>query len=108
MFKREPPLPQSAFVAVGNANLKHILCLEETRTVAKDNTVVMKKVRLQIEKQPGRASCAGLGVTVRKHLDKTHTVWWGTRLLGCYDAKGKPLLHHAETEQTTVAKASSW
>jgi hypothetical protein len=107
-FKREPPRPQNAFVAVGTANLKHILCLEEGRTVAKDNTVVMNKVRLQIEKQPGRASCAGLRVTVRKHLDNTHTVWWGTRLLGCYDAKGKPLTNYPETKQTPVAKASSW
>lgn len=114
-FKREPALPQSAFVPAGNANLNQILCLEEGRTVAKDNTVVMNKVRLQIDKQPGRASCAGLRVIVRKHLDNTHTVWWGTRLLGRYNAKGKPVpkqvTHSTELQASNripVAKASSW
>ena len=113
-FKRKPALPQSAFVPAGNANLNQILCLEEGRTVAKDNTVVMNKVRLQIDKQPGRASCAGLRVIVRKHLDNTHTVWWGTRLLGRYNAKGKPvpkqLTHSTELQASNripVAKASS-
>jgi hypothetical protein len=46
-----------------------ILCHEEGRTVAKDNTVGLQGVRLQLAKQPGRVSCAGLQVTVRHHLD---------------------------------------
>jgi hypothetical protein len=114
-FKKEPARPQSAFVAVGNANLNQILCLEQDRTVAKDNTVVMNKVRLQIEKQPGRVSCEGLRVIVRKHLDNTHTVWWGTRLLGHYNGKGKPVAkqttlstEHPTPNRIPVAKASSW
>jgi hypothetical protein len=52
--------------------------------VAKDNTVVLDGVRLQVPKQPGRTSCEGLRVLVRRHLTGEHTVWWGTRLLGRY------------------------
>ena len=87
-FTVKPVSEEVAFVQVGSADLDPIFCIEETRTVAKDNTVVMNRVRMQIEKQPGRATCAGLKVTVRKHLNQEHSVWWGKRLLGRYDAKG--------------------
>jgi hypothetical protein len=49
-------------------------------------------LRLQIAKQRGRRTCAGLRVLVRRHLSGYHTVWWGTRLLGRYDAQGRPLV----------------
>ena len=87
-FTVKPASEEVAFVQVGSADLDPIFCIEETRRVAKDNTVVMNRVRMQIEKQPGRATCAGLKVTVRKHLNQEHSVWWGKRLLGRYDAKG--------------------
>ena len=87
-FSRVPADPESAFVSHGQADLDQIICFQEERTVAKDNTVVMNKVKMQIEKQPGRATCAGLRVTVTKHLDEDYTVWRGTRLFGRYDKKG--------------------
>jgi hypothetical protein len=46
-------------------------------------------VRLQIAKQRGRRTCAGLRVLVRRHLDGRHSVWWGTRCFGSYDARGQ-------------------
>lgn len=88
-FARSPAQPESAFVALGTAVLADILCHEEERAVARDNTVQLDRVRLQIDKQPGRATCAGLMVTVRRHLDGTHTVLWGKRVLGRYDARGR-------------------
>ena len=39
-------------------------------------------IPLQIPKQPGRRTCAGLRVTVRRHLDGRHSVWRGTQCLG--------------------------
>jgi transposase len=90
-FSREPADPESAFVSPGQADLDQIICFMEERTVAKDNTVVMKKVKMQIEKQPGRATCAGLRVNIRKHLNEYYSVWWGTRLLGRYDRKGRQI-----------------
>jgi transposase len=89
-FARLPKDPESAFVPVANKDLDEALCIQTTRKVAKDNTAVINKVRLQIEKQPGRTTCAGLRVTVRQHLDGTLVVLWGKRILGCYDAKGRP------------------
>lgn len=81
--------PASAFVTVGGAPLEQILCHEELRTIGKDNTVVLQGVRLQIAKQPGRATCAGLEVVVRRHLDGTHSLWRGSRCWGRYDARGR-------------------
>jgi transposase len=81
--------PAPAFVTAGGAALDQILCHEEKRTVAKDNTVVLEGVRLQIGKQPGRTTCAGLDVLVRRHLDGTHSVWRGPRCWGRYDTRGR-------------------
>ncbi len=90
-FQRAPADPASAFVGVGGHDLDQILCHEEGRTVGKDNTVSLDGVRLQLAKQPGRVSCAGLQVTVRRHLDGTHSVWRGLQLLGRYSAEGQPI-----------------
>jgi transposase len=84
-----PADPARAFVTAGGAPLDQILCHEELRHVAKDNTVVLAGVRLQIAKQPGRATCAGLRVVVRRHLDGTHSVWRGPRCWGRFDARGR-------------------
>lgn len=90
-FSHPPRDITSAFVPLDSVDLDQILCHEEERCVGKDNTVVLTRVRLQIAKQPGRATCAGLRVLVRRHLDGTHTVWWGSRRMGRYDAHGRPL-----------------
>ncbi len=87
-FSREPADPETAFVSPGQTDLDQIICIQEERTVAKDNTVVMNNVKMQIDKQPGRSTCAGVRVTIRKHLNEGYTVWWGTRRLGRYDKKG--------------------
>jgi transposase len=80
-----------AFVTAGGADLDQILCHEEARVVGKDNTISLDGVCLQIPKQPGRPSCAGLSVTVRRHLDRTHSVWWGPRRLAQFSARGQLL-----------------
>lgn len=90
-FQRAPADPASAFVAVGAYDLDQILCHEESRTVAKDNTVSLAGIGFQIAKQPGRVSCAGLQVSVRRHLDGTHSIWRGLQLLGRYGAEGEEL-----------------
>jgi transposase len=95
-FAVAPTDPASAFVTAGGADLDQILCHEESRQVGKDNTVALEGVRLQIAKQPGRSSCAGLSVTVRRHLDGTHSIWWGPRRLGRFDDHGRPRKEPAE------------
>ena len=90
-FARPAADAATGFAPLGSADLETILCIEERRTVQRDNTVTLEGVRLQIPRQPGRTSCAGLEVLARRHLDGTHTVTWGSRLLGRYNAQGRAL-----------------
>jgi transposase len=90
-FTHPPADPTSAFVPLGAGALDAILCHEETRTVGRDNPVTLEGVVLQLAKQPGRRSCAGLRLTVRRHLDGQHTLWHGPRCFGQYDALGRPV-----------------
>jgi transposase len=73
-FRRAPYDPASAFLPLGDVDLNAILCQEDDRVVAPDNTVVVAGHRLQIDRQPGRRTCAGLSVRVRQHLDGTITI----------------------------------
>jgi hypothetical protein len=91
-FTRPPADPASAFVPVGDAvDLDHHLAADGERLVGRDNVVSFEGVALQLAKQPGRRSCTGLRVTVRRHLSGAHTVWRGPQCLGRYDAQGCPL-----------------
>src|SRR5947208_1500377 len=94
-FGRSPRESTPAFVPVGRIDLEQILCHEEPRTVGRHNSVVLDRVVLQIDKQRGRRTCAGLPVLVRRHLDGRHSVWWGPRCVGLYTASGQPLLMRA-------------
>jgi len=88
-FRRPPMDPAPAFVPLGRVDLEQILCHQDERVVARDNTVVLDGVVLQLAKQAGRRSCAGLRVVVRRHLDAHHSVWLGPRRLGLFDARGR-------------------
>jgi transposase len=89
-FAHAPADAEPAFVPLRDVDLDSILCHEEERTVGQDNVVALEQVALQIAKQPGRRSCAGLRVLVRRDLHGQHSVWHGTRCLGRYDARGHP------------------
>jgi transposase len=90
-FARAPRDPASAFVALGPTDLDAILCHEDTRIVARDNTVSVDRRTLQIGPQPGRRSCAGLQVTVRHHLDGRITISQGARVFATFTAAGEPM-----------------
>lgn len=90
-FAVPPRDPASAWVPLGTADLDAILCVEVARVVARDNTVSVGSVLLQLAAHPGRRSCAGLHVLVRQHLDTTLTVSQGTRALGRFTADGQPI-----------------
>jgi transposase len=107
-FGRTPALPESGFVALGAVDLEGIFCHLETRTVQRDNTVTLDGVSLQIARQPGRRTCVGLTVEARRYLDGTHTITWGSKLLGRYNAKGRalsvePIVHPAALASAAVA-----
>jgi transposase InsO family protein len=101
-FARPPRDPASAFVPLGTVDLEAILCHETERAVARDNTVTVTGCTLQIAPQPGRRSCAGLMVTVRRHLDGRFTILRGTQCFGRFRADGRPM----EGAGTVAAKTA--
>jgi transposase len=90
-FSVPPRETESAFVAPEEAPLDEIFCRETVRQVGKDNALTCGKVTLQISKQPGRKTCAGLAVVVKQHLDGTWSVHRGTQLFGRYGVDGRPV-----------------
>jgi len=95
-FSHPPADPTSAFVLLGDVALEQILCEEEERVVAPDNTVSFDTIRVQLAKQPGRPTWAGARVIVRRHLDGRLTVWRGPTRLGLYAPDGRPLAPRLE------------
>jgi hypothetical protein len=85
-FSCAPADPASAFVALGRVDLDQILCHQEERLVGRDNTVLFDGCAFQVPPQPGRRSCAGLPVTIRRHLSGEYSIWCGARRLSHYPA----------------------
>jgi transposase len=90
-FSRQATDPHSAFVELGPTDLENIFYETAERTVGKDNTVSYQGVRLQIAARPGRRTCAGVAVNVRRQLDGRFSVWRGPVPFGFYDAAGRPI-----------------
>lgn len=90
-FSIAPADPTSCFVSAAGVPLGDILCIEEERTVTNDNVVRYDNKFLQIPKQRDRATCKGLRVKVRLHLDGTYSVVRGVKLLARFDADGRGL-----------------
>jgi len=105
-FSRAPAVSESGFAPLGATDLEQIFCHREVRQVQRDNTLSLEGTLMQIPRQPGRRTCAGLEVEVRRHLDGTHTLYWATKLLGRYGPQGRALskesLVHPATSQPVV------
>jgi transposase len=104
-FSRAPRDAATAFVALGKVDLEQILCHEEDRVVTDDNTVVLEGRCLQLAKQAGRRTCAGLRVTVRRHLNGEYSIWRGPRRLGRYAATAAGRDTRTATPPTEAAGA---
>jgi len=100
-FAHPPADPTSAFVPLHGVELDAILSEHEARTVSPDNVVTLDDVPLQVAKQPGRRTCAGLRVTVRRDVHGVLSVWHGMRCFGRYDGHGRPL----PVDRLTTARA---
>jgi transposase len=81
-FSCAPADPASAFVEPGEIDLEQILCHQDERVVGRDNTVSFDGRAFQLAPQPGRRSCAGMRVTIRRHLSGEYSIWSGSRRLG--------------------------
>jgi hypothetical protein len=91
-FARAPADATSAFVPLHGVDLDTILCEQEERTIGQDNVVSFDAVALQIAKQPGRPTCAGLRVVIHRDVHGMFSVWHGARCFGRYDGRGQPLI----------------
>jgi transposase len=96
-FRRAALDPANAFIPLGTTDLDAILCQEDERVIAPDNTVVVAGQILQIDKQPGRRTCAGLRVLVRQHLDGRIAIIRPPDLLLTYHLSTQ---HHVEPPPT--------
>jgi transposase len=91
-FAKPPAIAQSAFVTADPAMLAEILCVEEERVVARDNTVAYAGRRLQLPQSPLRPHYVKATVKVRQYPDGTLAVFHGPRRIARYDAQGTELV----------------
>jgi hypothetical protein len=87
-FAKPPEIAESAFVAVDPALLAEILCVEEDRVVARDNTVSWGRLVLQLPETPLRRHYVKARVKVRQYPDGALAVFHGPRAIARYQAGG--------------------
>ncbi len=97
-FAIAPEAPDSAFVPFAG-NLDDILCVQQERTVAGDNTVRYKNLSLQIPEDRHRHHYVKAKVRVHEYPDASLAIFHGPRCLARYGAHGTPI----NTEQRQVA-----
>jgi hypothetical protein len=83
-FAKPPALPESAFVAADKDILREILCVQEERVVARDNTVSFGRLKLQLPPSPLRAHYVKAKVRVHRYPDGTLAVFHGPRAIARY------------------------
>jgi len=88
-FARPPEEKGSAFVPFAGPALADILCLQEDRTVANDNTVSYRGLSLQIPPDQHRFHYVRVKVRVHEYMDGSMAVFHGPRCLARYNAKGR-------------------
>lgn len=91
-FTEPPELQDSAFVPLSQpGQLRDILCLQEERTVARDNTVRYANRCLQIPAGPGRPHYVKAKVRVHEYPDRSLAVFHGPKCLARYQSDGTPV-----------------
>ena len=83
--------PGSAFVPVQSAQWQDVLCIQEDRVVANDNTVRYQGRVLQIPESPLRRHFVRATVRVHDYADATLALFHGPRCIARFDAAGAPL-----------------
>jgi hypothetical protein len=109
-FMFEPALPDRAFVTVEASRLVEALCVEEERTVGRDNTIAWNNLRLQLPESPLRRHYVQAKVKVHAYPDGTLAVLHGPRVIGRYTGRGELLTAAAPVpagRKKKVAAASS-
>lgn len=90
-FRIAPADCGSAFVPFIGQGLDDILCLQQTHTVANDNTVRYNGLILQIPQDTHRCHYVKATVQIHEYPDRTLAILHGPRNLARYDPKGRLL-----------------
>ncbi|RWL96668.1 hypothetical protein [Mesorhizobium sp.] len=90
-FARPAAVQDSAFVATDPAALAEILCLQEERVVARDNTVAFARLRLQLPQSPIRHHFVKATVRIRQYPDGTLAIFHGPRRIARHGSDGAPI-----------------
>lgn len=96
-FAVQPELEASAFTPVAGFDVTDILCIQEERVVAADNTVRYMGLRLQIPPSDLRHHYVKTQVRVHHYPDDSLAIFHGPRQIGRYHADGT--LIHKEHKQ---------
>lgn len=92
-FRIAPAETGSAFVPFIGSGLADILCVQDSRSVANDNTVRYGNRILQIPEQNHRCHYVRAQVRVHEYPDATLAVFHGPRCLARYQSNGTLLSH---------------
>lgn len=91
-FAKPAELPESAFVPVRDKELlAEVLCIQEERIVARDNTVSWGTLKLQLPESRLRAHYVKARVRVHQYPDAALAIFHGPRSIARYDAGGRLL-----------------
>ncbi|MBF0480619.1 MAG: hypothetical protein HQK81_11655 [Desulfovibrionaceae bacterium] len=83
-----PEKPGSAFTAWLGPGLGDLLCIQQERVVANDNTIRHKRKRMQIQHDKHRFRYVEATVRVHEYPDQSLAIFHGPRRLAHYDATG--------------------
>jgi len=106
-FGRSPADPVSAFVSLGTTDLEQVLCVEEERVVARDNTVAYEGRQLQLPASTARAHYVKARVKVRQYPDSTLAVFHGPRRIASYTAQGQEIAAVPTSQSVTPGSPPS-
>lgn len=99
LFTVKPAVEDSAFVPwFDTQNIDDILCLKNTRTVNKDNTVHYNNKTLQLPKIPPLYNYAKTKVNVHEYENSTLAVFHGPKCLARYTSDGSLINNQEEKE----------
>ena len=87
-FTVKPESESSAFVPLAGFAIADILCIQEERVVASDNTVHYQGLKLQIPPSPHRQHFVKAGVRVHHYPDDSLAIFHGPRQIGRYNPDG--------------------
>lgn len=95
---------KSAYLRYIGRDLEQILCVQEQRIVGHDNTVSYQGKTLQIPKDEHRHHYVKCEVTVHQKPDETLAIFYGTRCLAQFNARGTLIL--ASSPENAAGSAS--